>query len=296
MPQTIKAENYVNIQGWMITELGLKNAELMIYALIYGFSQDKRSAFTGSISYLQEWTQASRPTVHAALNSLREQGLIARCDVIVGGAKAIGYYALPREDKAEEQPEPDDDGCKKILHDCKKTLHGVLKNLTPGVKNFNTDNNIDNIDINNKQHAPSAEADDELPSDGGTSPGERLTAAEIEGEFAEIWKRYPRKQGREDALSAYANARRTGTSRETIAAGVDAYNAKIDAEQIPMRYVVQGGNWFAGRRWEDDNTPSPLPDGEKRRNRALTYPQHEYTAEELKAFGIDLGEDLYKEE
>ena len=39
MSDKIKNENYVLIQGWMINELKLKGNELLIYALIYGFSQ-----------------------------------------------------------------------------------------------------------------------------------------------------------------------------------------------------------------------------------------------------------------
>ena len=36
----VKNENYLVIQGWMITELKLKGNELLIYAIIYGFSQN----------------------------------------------------------------------------------------------------------------------------------------------------------------------------------------------------------------------------------------------------------------
>ena len=35
----VEKENYVVVQGWMITELGLKGNELLIYAVIHGFSQ-----------------------------------------------------------------------------------------------------------------------------------------------------------------------------------------------------------------------------------------------------------------
>ena len=35
----IKNENYIVIQSWLVNELQLKSNELMIYALIYGFSQ-----------------------------------------------------------------------------------------------------------------------------------------------------------------------------------------------------------------------------------------------------------------
>ena len=35
----MNADNYINIQGWMRTDLDLKGNELLVYAIIYGFSQ-----------------------------------------------------------------------------------------------------------------------------------------------------------------------------------------------------------------------------------------------------------------
>ena len=64
----IKDENFVNIQGWMLTKLHLKGNQLIVYAVIYGFSQDDESWFTCSCNYLAEWCGASRQTVISALN------------------------------------------------------------------------------------------------------------------------------------------------------------------------------------------------------------------------------------
>ena len=47
--------NYIVIQGWMINQLNLKGNELLCYALIYGFSQDGKSEFIGSASYIAGW-------------------------------------------------------------------------------------------------------------------------------------------------------------------------------------------------------------------------------------------------
>ena len=43
MGNKIKRSNFVIIQGWMITDLKLKGNQLMIFAAIYGFSQDGES-------------------------------------------------------------------------------------------------------------------------------------------------------------------------------------------------------------------------------------------------------------
>lgn len=47
-------KNYITILGWMVNKLNLTGNELLCYALIYGFSQDKQSSFTGSRKYIAE--------------------------------------------------------------------------------------------------------------------------------------------------------------------------------------------------------------------------------------------------
>tara|TARA_R110000850_G_scaffold32138_6_gene88151 strand:+ start:477 stop:1163 length:687 start_codon:yes stop_codon:yes gene_type:complete len=48
----MKDNGYINIQGWMITRLKLKGNELILFAMVHGFSQDGVSEFHGSISYV----------------------------------------------------------------------------------------------------------------------------------------------------------------------------------------------------------------------------------------------------
>ena len=50
--QQLNNKNYIAIADWMVTELNLSARELLIYAIIYGFSQDGGSSFSGSLSYL----------------------------------------------------------------------------------------------------------------------------------------------------------------------------------------------------------------------------------------------------
>ena len=49
----------------MINELGLNGNELILYALIYGFSQDGQSEFHGSIRYIMLALDLSNPTVQS---------------------------------------------------------------------------------------------------------------------------------------------------------------------------------------------------------------------------------------
>ena len=316
----IKASNYITIQGWMITELGLKNSELMIYALIYSFSQDGRSAFTGSISYLMEWTQAkSKQTVHTCLNSLLERGLITKIDVTVGGTKAVGYRAKPHEERQEEIPEPaapTDESPKIGLNSPKIGLDSPKIGLGT-VQNLDSDNYSNINNINNKHTTARARAREgvtfEIPRETIETISERVKDLteywttvhgiaqasaqdkKLTAEFAELWKLYPRRQGEREALAAYIAARKEGTSFEEVATGIVEYNRYIDLSDMSMRYVMQGGNWFANQRWRDEPVKLDERKPSDRPQRALNYKQRKYTAEELAALGVDLGEGIYEE-
>lgn len=69
---------YLNIQGWIVTDLRLKGNDLFLFALIYGFCQNREAAFTGSLDYLCQWTNTSERTVQNTINRLVNAGLIIK--------------------------------------------------------------------------------------------------------------------------------------------------------------------------------------------------------------------------
>ena len=89
----IKEENYITIQGWMVSSFGLKGNELLIYAIIYGFSQADGQVFSGSLRYLAEWTNSTKQGVIKSIKSLISKGLIWKDERIVNGVKFCEYYA-----------------------------------------------------------------------------------------------------------------------------------------------------------------------------------------------------------
>lgn len=90
----IKDTNFVTIQGWMRTELNLKGNELLVYAVIYGFSQLAGTKFTGSRKYLAEWCGCSMATIDRTLISLVDKGLISKTSHITKyGCRAVEYAA-----------------------------------------------------------------------------------------------------------------------------------------------------------------------------------------------------------
>ena len=89
----ILPENFINIQGWMRTELDLKGNELLVYAIIYGFSQTENQKFTGSLQYLADWCGATKQGVLKNLKSLLDKGFLEKNEVSKNGVKFVEYYS-----------------------------------------------------------------------------------------------------------------------------------------------------------------------------------------------------------
>lgn len=87
----IKDTNYIEIQGWMRTQLDLKGNELLVYAIIYGFSQTENQKFTGSLQYLADWCGATKQGILKNLQSLVDKGLICKNEIIDNGVKYCEY-------------------------------------------------------------------------------------------------------------------------------------------------------------------------------------------------------------
>lgn len=87
----IKDENFINIQGWMINRLNLKGNELVIFSVIYGFSQDGEQWFEGSRQYLADWCNSTKQGIQKSLKSLVGKGYLIKEDVMVNNVKFCKY-------------------------------------------------------------------------------------------------------------------------------------------------------------------------------------------------------------
>lgn len=92
---SINDNNFIAIQGWMRTKLELKGYELLVYALIYGFSQDGSSKFSGTRRYIAEWCGCSMRTVDNTLKSLLSKKLIVKHEKYVNMIRVCDYTAVP---------------------------------------------------------------------------------------------------------------------------------------------------------------------------------------------------------
>lgn len=76
----MKRERFINILGWMMDDLELSGNELLIYALIYGFSQEAQGAYTGSQKELADWVHTRQPKAADILAKLTTRGLLVKED------------------------------------------------------------------------------------------------------------------------------------------------------------------------------------------------------------------------
>ncbi len=74
----MKDENFINIQWWMINKLKLQWNELILYAIIYWFSQDWKSKYRWSITYIQKALWVSRNTAIWLIKKLLNKWLIEK--------------------------------------------------------------------------------------------------------------------------------------------------------------------------------------------------------------------------
>ena len=89
----IKDTQFIVVQGWMVNDLQLKGNELLVFAVIHGFSQDGENRFTGSLQYLADWTSATKQGIMKNLKSLLDKGYIAKEEKFVNGVKFCEYYS-----------------------------------------------------------------------------------------------------------------------------------------------------------------------------------------------------------
>lgn len=71
-------------------------------------------------------------------------------------------------------------------------------------------------------------------------------------EFEDLWKLYPKKQGKADAEKKYIKARKEGVTFEEVKRGIEAYVNYIKVKGIKPEYIKMGSSFFNQRSWQDD--------------------------------------------
>lgn len=157
---------YITIQNWMRDDLGLAGNELIVYSVIYGFSQDGESEFHGSRQYLADWCGCSVRQIQNILNDLVERGLLAKREEFVNGEKRC-YYSS-----------------EKIAHPSEKISRGSSEKISLGgekISQYNLANKQDEDITINSNISEQTEFDSHMysPSDflGSSKKRKRKTTA-----------------------------------------------------------------------------------------------------------------------
>lgn len=175
---------YITIQGWMRTDLNLSGNELIVYAIIYGFSQNKQGEFTGSAQYLADWVGCTRRTVMTILNKLVEAKLISKTELILNNnEKRVSY-------QAERGCEKTSQGVKNFHRGCEKISH-----------NITIDKNNKYTDRNNNVHSCSES---------------------LEEFFERAWQYYPNKRGK-GQVSEESKERLMSHGWDNVKRAIDRY-------------------------------------------------------------------------
>lgn len=242
----MKDESFVMVAGWMVSKLQLKGRELLIYAVIYGFSQDGQSWFTGSVRYLAEWAGCSKRTVYTTLQSLLEKGLIRKRVKDVNGVRFCDYQAV----------KPDAGVVKKLHGGGEKTAPGVVKKLHGGgekTSDHSIEHSIDSISI---------EQTDRKSQAATKSPEKEETSGGLPGD-AGLGKLVDFYQANFGLIGGYLLDDLRQTYEEWAARSKDPAGIMLKAMQIALEKNVRTWRFVAGvlRQWEGHN-PQTLSDVE----------------------------------
>jgi predicted transcriptional regulator len=238
MTTKIKNENFVLIQGYMINDFKLKGNELIVYAIINGFSQEEGQVFSGSLQYLAEWTNSSKQSVINNLKSLIDKGLIGKNEKFINGVKFCEYYSKKFNGGIQKSLIP----LKKVDGGIQKSLIPIQKSLMGGIQKSLPNN----IDINNINNNIDNKKDIYIYS--SSSSDEDI----LKNEFKNLWELYPKKVGREKSYCLYKKFR---TSKNDYC----TYDEVLTALNKYLKYIEQnswyspkdGSTWF-NRGWKDE--------------------------------------------
>ena len=88
---------------WYITitdemqALGLKGNELLVYAIIAGYSANGQCCYFGGVAYLCQLLNVSPRTVRYTLAALEERGLIRREEIRMRGVHSVSFFVTDLE-------------------------------------------------------------------------------------------------------------------------------------------------------------------------------------------------------
>jgi len=86
-----------------------------------------------------------------------------------------------------------------------------------------------------------------------------ISSSELEREFEQLWKVYPRKMGKAKARSSFIKARKKDKiPYEIIENGIYRYIDYLELLGTEEQYIMHGSTWFGQMKWQDEYTTTGL--------------------------------------
>lgn len=180
----------------------------------------------------------SQRQIQCALKHLRDEGILKTGNYNKSAYDRTLWYAFTEKGIS-------------IMQKCKME-HTEMSNGFDAQVQPIPDNNTDIIPDSDNSNNNSLASE--------TNAKKKIDLKEIENEFEEVWKAYPKKQGKEAAKKAYIKARKAGVSNCEIVAGLTKYKLFIKANNTSERYIKHGSTWFNQQCWNDEYNISSAND------------------------------------
>ena len=120
---------YINILWFMLYDLKLKWNELLLYALIYWYTQDGKNTYHWSLNYIANWLNISKRNAVNILNKLQEKKFIIKTE--------NSHYM------ASEKFSPL--LVKKVHSSGEKSAHNIYNNINNNINNNRAEEDINSI-------------------------------------------------------------------------------------------------------------------------------------------------------
>lgn len=237
----VRDGSYITIQSWMRTDLKLSGNELIVYAIIYGFSQNKQGEFTGSAQYLADWAGCSRRHITRILNKLVEENFITKTEIVLNNnEKRVSYQAVTPYDKMSQ-------GRTKCPRGVGQNVLGGRTKCPRGYDkmshNININNNTNNNTRDNNNVHVCSEPSSEVPNEPmQIIPNEQFNQEETPEEFFErAWQYYPNKRGK-GQVSEKSKERLMSHGWDNVKRAIDRYLEDLKKDE--WRKAQNGSTFF----------------------------------------------------
>lgn len=226
-------DSYCNIQGWMITDLKLTGNELITYAVIYGFCRDGQNWYKLSQEHVARWSGITTRGLRKILTNLKEKGLLKMRN---DGSGGCSEYMTIKPDRLPDSAELSSGEVRNSVPEVRNSVPGVRNSVPEGAElsSYPTSNNINN-NINNINNIK-----------------EITKEKQLENDFEELWKLYPKKRGKTEAFNDYKKAIKAGTTNEEIKQGILNLIEDIRKNKTEDQFIPYGSTYFHKKRWTDE--------------------------------------------